>query len=58
MTKSKLTEAQMLREYVQILKAREAVFIKQFHGLLQTSELTINEAKPFYDLLNSFENEQ
>lgn len=58
MTKQKLTEAQMLREYVQILKAREAVFIKQFHSLLQASELTINEAKPFYDLLNSFENEQ
>lgn len=55
---SKLTEAQMLREYLEILKAREAVFIKQFRELLYDSDLTINEAKPFYELLNGFENEQ
>ena len=54
---SKLTEAQMLREYLEILKARERVFIKQFRELLNQSDLTINEAKPFYELLNSFENE-
>jgi predicted mannosyl-3-phosphoglycerate phosphatase (HAD superfamily) len=55
---SKLTEAQMLREYIEILKAREAVFIKQFREMLNESDLTINEAKPFYELLNSFEDEQ
>jgi predicted mannosyl-3-phosphoglycerate phosphatase (HAD superfamily) len=55
---SKLTEAQMLREYLEILKARERVFIKQFREMLNESDLTINEAKPFYELLNSFEDEQ
>jgi hypothetical protein len=55
---SKPTEAQMLREYLQIIKAREAVFIKQFRELLNQSDFTINEAKPFYELLNSLENEQ
>jgi hypothetical protein len=54
---SKLTEAQMLREYIEILKAREVVFIKEFRELLNESDLTINEAKPFYELLNSFEDE-
>jgi hypothetical protein len=55
---SKLTEAQMLREYIEILKAREAVFIKHFREMLNESDFTINEAKPFYELLNSLENEQ
>jgi hypothetical protein len=55
---SKPTEAQMLREYLQIIKAREAVFIKQVRELLNQSHFTINEAKPFYELLNSFEDEQ
>jgi hypothetical protein len=46
------TEAQMLREYLNIRIARQRVFISSLRVLIEQSPLTFSEAKQIYDLID------
>jgi len=46
------TEAQMLREYLNIRIARQRVFISSLRVLIEQSPLTFSEAKQIFDLID------
>jgi hypothetical protein len=46
------TEAQMLREYLNIRVARQRVFISSLRVLIEQSPLTFSEAKQIFDLID------
>ena len=51
------TEAQMLREYLNIRIARQRVFISSLRVLIEQSPLTFSEAKQIYDLIDREESD-
>lgn len=52
---AKQTEAQMLREYLKIKNARAKTFCSQLRDLIHKSDLTLNETKPFFKLIEEYE---
>ena len=51
------TEAQMLREYLNIRIARQRVFISSLRVLIEQSPLTFSEVKQIYDLIDREESD-
>ena len=56
-TTPKLTEAQALREYLKVKAIEQALHIAALRTLIEQSSLTLDEAGPFYNLIQKMERE-